>query len=53
MISAVTSVDSENYLNPEYIMTAVNNAFDVEGANGYHIIIRRRLLLEDGVTEYR
>ncbi|MBR6917806.1 MAG: TIGR03960 family B12-binding radical SAM protein, partial [Clostridia bacterium] len=53
VISAVTSVDSENYLNPEYIMTAVNNAFDVEGANGYHIIIRRRLLLEDGVTEYR
>ncbi len=53
IIKAVTGTDSENYLNPEYVMTAVNDAFDVEGDDGYHIIVRRRLLLEDGVTEYR
>jgi len=53
LIRAVTGTDSENYLNPEYVMTAVNDAFGVEGDDGYHIIVRRRLLLEDGVTEYR
>ncbi len=53
VIRAVTGTDSENYLNPEYVMTAVNDAFGVEGDDGYHIIVRRRLLLEDGVTEYR
>lgn len=52
IIDAVTGTDSENYLNPEYVMTAVNNAFAIEGENGYHTIVRRRLLLEDGVTEY-
>ena len=53
LIKAVTGTDSENYLNPEYVMTAVNDAFGVEGDDGYHIIVRKRLLLEDGVTEYR
>ncbi|MBQ7714982.1 MAG: TIGR03960 family B12-binding radical SAM protein [Clostridia bacterium] len=53
VITAVTGADSENYLNPEYVIGAVNNAFDIEREDGWHIIVRRRLLLEDGVTEYR
>ncbi len=53
VITAVTGADGEGYLNPEYVMTAVNNAFDVEGDDGYHVIVRRRLLKEDGVTEFR
>ena len=53
VIKAITATDSENYLNPEYVMTAVNNAFGVEGEDGWHVIVRRKLLLEDGVTEYR
>lgn len=53
VIYAVTGADSERYLNPEYIMTALNNAFNLEGENGWHIIVRKKLLLEDGETEYR
>ena len=53
LIRVITGTDSENYLNPEYVMTAVNDAFNVEGSDGYHIIIRRKLLLEDGETEFR
>lgn len=52
VIRAVTSADSAQYLNPEYIMTAVNNAFGVEKEGDYHVIVRRKLLLDDGVTEY-
>lgn len=52
VIKAVTSVDSENYLNPEYIMTAANRELCVEGEGSYHVIVRRRLLLQDGVTEF-
>ena len=52
IITAVTGADSESYLNPEYVMTAVNNAFNVEGESGFHTIVRRKLLLDDGVTEY-
>lgn len=52
-ISAVTGADSEGYLNPEYVFTAVNDAFGVEGGDGYHIIVRKKLLLADGVTEFR
>ncbi len=52
-ISAVTGADSEGYLNPEYIVSAVNNAFNLEGDNGWHITVRKKLLLEDGITEYR
>ncbi len=54
VIDAVTGTDSENYLNPEYIMTAVNNAFSVETEeNGaYHTIVRKKLLLADGEKEY-
>lgn len=53
VITAVTGADSESYLNPEYVMTAVNDALGIEGENGWHVIVRRKLLLEDGVTEYR
>ncbi len=52
VIDAVTAADSENYLNPEYVASAVNGALSLEGETGYHTIVRRRLLLDDGVTEY-
>lgn len=52
VITAITGTDSENYLNPEYIMTAVNNAFSIEGNDAYHTVVRRRLLLADGKKEY-
>jgi len=53
VIKVITGADSEAYLNPEYVMIAVNDAFGVEGEDGYHIIVRKKLLLSDGVTEFR
>lgn len=53
VIGCVTACSDGEYLNPEYIMTAVNCALDIEGETGYHIIMRRKFLLEDGVTEFR
>ncbi len=53
VITAVTGADSEGYLNPEYIIAAVNREFSAEGDGDYHIIVRKRLLLEDGITEFR
>lgn len=53
VISAVTGADSEGYLNPEYIINAVNRKFNLEGENGWHITVRKKLLLEDGISEYR
>jgi len=50
-IYAVTSADSANYLNPEYIAKAVEDKFGVSGENGSHIIIRNKLFLADGETE--
>ncbi len=52
IIDAITGTDSENYLNPEYIMTAVNNAFEIEKGSAYHTIVRKKLLLSDGEKEY-
>lgn len=52
IIDAITGTDSENYLNPEYIMTAVNNAFEIEKGSAYHTIVRKKLLLSDGQKEY-
>ena len=53
VIAVICGADSENYLNPEYVIKAVNESFNVEGDDGYHIIVRKRLLLDDGVTEFR
>lgn len=50
-IFAVTSADSANYLNPEYIVQAVEAKFGISGENGSHIIIRNKLFLADGETE--
>jgi len=50
-IKAITSADSANYLNPEYIAQAVEDKFKVSGEYGSHIIVRNKLLLFDGVTE--
>lgn len=53
IINAVTGADGEGYLNPEYVIGAVNREFDTEKDGGYHVIVRKKLLLEDGVTEFR
>ncbi len=50
-IIAITSADSANYLNPEYIARAVEEKFGVSGENGSHIICRNKLFLGDGETE--
>ena len=47
-VYAVTSADAENYLNPEYVAQAIENAFAVSGEKGWHVITRCRLMLEDG-----
>ena len=51
-VRAVTSADSENYLNPEYVAKAIDERFAVSGESGWHVITRARLLLDDGVTEF-
>ncbi len=51
-IYAVTSADQENYLNPEYVATAVEEKFAVSGEKGSHFITRTKLFLEDGETEF-
>ncbi len=48
VVTAVTSAQSENYLNPEYVAQAIENAFAVSGEKGWHVITRCRLMLEDG-----
>ncbi|MBQ7669926.1 MAG: TIGR03960 family B12-binding radical SAM protein [Clostridia bacterium] len=53
IVNAITGADGEGYLNPEYVIGAINNAFDTERDDGYHIIVRKKLLLEDGETEFR
>ena len=53
IVTAVCNANQENYLNPEYIATAIDRAFHVTGENGYHTICRKRLLCEDGETDFR
>ena len=48
VVTAVTSAQSENYLNPEYVAQAIDNAFAVSGERGWHVICRHKLMLEDG-----
>lgn len=51
-ITAVTSADAENYLNPEYVAQAIENKFAVSGDRGWHVITRKKLFLADGETEF-
>lgn len=53
IVNAVCNANQENYLNPSYIVTAIDQKFHVTGENGYHTICRKRLLCEDGVTDFR
>jgi len=51
-ITAITSADAENYLNPEYVAQAIEKQFSVSGECGWHTINRIKLLLGDGETEF-
>ena len=51
-VTAVTSAEQENYLNPEYIAQAVERETGLPGERGWHVITRRKLLLADGETEF-
>lgn len=51
-ITAVTSADAENYLNPEYVARAVSERFNLTGDGVWHVIVRKKLLLSDGETEF-
>lgn len=53
IVTAVCNVNQENYLNPEYIASAIDQRFHVTGENGYHTICRKRLLCADGITDFR
>ena len=52
-VTAVTGASDSSYLNPELIARAIERDFSVEGTAGYHTITRKKLLLEDGLTEFR
>ncbi len=51
-ISAVTGASDSEYLNPELICRAIERDLFPEG-DGYHTVTRKKLLLGDGVTEFR
>lgn len=51
-ITAITSAEQENYLNPEYVAQAVENKFAISGERGSHVIVRKKLFLADGETEF-
>ena len=51
-VTVVTSASGENYLNPEYAARAVSEKLGFAGEETYHTIMRHRLLLADGVTDF-
>ena len=51
-VTALTSADSEKYLNPEYVAKAIEERFAVSGENGNHVITRTKQYLADGETEF-
>jgi len=51
-VTAITSADQENYLNPEYVAQAIEREFAVSGEKGSHWITRKKLFTADGVTEF-
>ncbi|MBR3639885.1 MAG: TIGR03936 family radical SAM-associated protein, partial [Clostridia bacterium] len=52
-VTAVTGASDSSYLNPELIARAIEREFSPEGTEGYHTVTRKKLLLEDGKTEFR
>ncbi|MBQ7826880.1 MAG: DUF2344 domain-containing protein, partial [Clostridia bacterium] len=50
-ITAVTAADSSMFLNPSYIAKVVKDKLNIPEDGGYVEYSRKRLLLEDGVTE--
>ncbi len=52
-VTAVTSASGENYLNPEYVAKAISEKYDLTADGIYHVIKRKKLLLADGVTNFR
>ncbi len=51
-VTAVTSASGENYLNPEYVAKAVSEKLGFCGEDTYHVVMRHRLLLADGETDF-
>ncbi len=51
-ITAISSADAENYLNPEYIAQAAEKAVSFTNSKTWHVITRKKLLLADGETEF-
>jgi len=50
-ITAITAADSSTFLNPSYIVKAIEERFGTIEGDGYVEYTRKRLLAEDGVTE--
>jgi len=50
-ITAITAADSSMFLNPSYIAKVVKDRIGIPEDGGYAEFTRKRLLLEDGVTE--
>lgn len=53
IVTALTDASNDHYLNPEYIAAAVKTHLGLTADGGYHTVIRKRLLLDDGLTECR
>ena len=56
VIRAVLSANSQNYLNPEYLIGAIKSETDIlsaEPTENLYTIIRNSALTEDGETEFR
>ncbi|MBQ4354280.1 MAG: TIGR03960 family B12-binding radical SAM protein [Clostridia bacterium] len=51
-VTAMTSADQENYLNPEYVAQAIVEAFPIADEKSSHWITRKKLFLGDGETEF-
>ncbi len=47
-VTAVTSAQSENYLNPEYFAKAIAEKYDLNGEDTYHEIFRGKMTDADG-----
>ena len=56
LIKALLSCDSANYLNPEYVVRATAEKFGIDfeiPETEYYSIMRKRVTLADGVTNFR
>ncbi len=51
-VVAVTSASQENYLNPEYVARAIEEKFALSNEKSSHWIVRQKLLIADGETEF-